>query len=242
MRNRGPTCRPFSKRFSRNSLAEPELEEAERQQRLLAERVCQEDRFDEIRLVAGVDVHYLDAERARAVAALLRLPELELCEVAEVNVHVTFPYVPGLFSFREAPAVLAALQELSQAPHLILCDGHGRAHPRRFGLACHVGVVADCPTVGVAKSWLVGTYPAPPAEKGRWVPLVDGGEVVGAVVRTRANVRPVFVSVGHKVSLTSAVYLVLRCVGRYRLPEPLRWAHRLATDPDDAVQEATLAF
>ncbi len=195
----------------------------------LREQVILENQLGEVCLVAGVDAAYHETRGVtRAAAALIRLPGLELVAHVACEVETRFPYVPGLFAFREAPAVLKALAELSPSPDLILCDGHGLAHPRRCGLACHVGVLADIPTIGVAKTKLVGSHETVPAQKGTWVPLTDAGECVGAVVRTREAVKPVFVSVGHKVDLHSAVRHVLCCTGRYRLPEPLRWAHRLA--------------
>jgi deoxyribonuclease V len=144
---------------------------------------------------------------------------------------VRFPYIAGLLSFRELPAVLTALGELERLPDLVLCDGQGIAHPRRLGLAAHLGVVTSLPTIGVAKTRLVGTHPPLPAAKGSWVPLRAAGEQIGAVLRTRTGVRPVYVSVGTGVSLETALDYVLRCVTRYRLPETTREAHRLASRP-----------
>ena len=138
--------------------------------------------------------------------------------------------MPGLLSFREIPAALAALAVLACTPDLLLCDGQGLAHPRRFGLACHLGWLVDVPTIGVAKSRLLGDYGPPPAERGAWSPLWDRGELVGAAVRTRGGVKPLFVSPGHRVDVASAVRLTLACTDRYRLPEPSRAAHRLASD------------
>jgi deoxyribonuclease V len=140
-----------------------------------------------------------------------------------------FPYVPGYLSFRELPALLQALDRLASTPDLLLCDGQGLAHPRRFGLACHLGVLTDIPSIGVAKSRLIGVHDDPPPEKGRWVPLMDKGETIGAVVRTRNKVSPLYVSLGHRISLPTAIDYVLRCTTRYRLPETTRWAHRLAS-------------
>jgi deoxyribonuclease V len=139
--------------------------------------------------------------------------------------------VPGLLSFRETPAVLEALGRLSERPDLLLCDGQGYAHPRRFGLACHLGVLTGLPSIGVAKSRLIGTHGALPKEKGAWVPLLDGDEAVGAVLRTRDGVAPLYVSIGHRVSLPTAIRWVLACTTRYRLPETTRQAHRLASGP-----------
>jgi deoxyribonuclease V len=199
-------------------------------QERLRTRVVREDRLGEVRTVAGVDVGFEDDGRtARAAVAVLALPRLELAERAVARVPVRFPYVPGLLSFREAPAVLAAFERLQTAPDLILYDGQGIAHPRRFGIASHVGLLLDRPTIGVAKSRLVGEHRAPPGRRGAWVPLVDAGEVIGAVLRSRAGVAPLYVSIGHRLSLETAVRWVMACVTRYRLPETTRWAHRLAS-------------
>lgn len=181
--------------------------------------------------MAGVDVGFRDGGRlARAAVAVLSFPDLTPLEQALAHCPTCFPYIPGLLSFREVPAVLEALSGLRQLPDLILCDGQGLAHPRRFGIACHLGVLLDLPTIGVAKSRLIGHHEPLPPEKGAWVPLYDGDECVGAVVRTRAGVRPLYVSIGHRVSLASAIDYVLRCTTRYRLPETTRAAHRLASE------------
>jgi deoxyribonuclease V len=140
-----------------------------------------------------------------------------------------FPYVPGYLSFREAPAALAAMRRLRRDPDLIVCDGQGFAHPRRFGLACHLGLLANLPSIGVAKSRLIGEHAVLGSQRGEWVPLVDDGERIGVVLRTRTGVRPVYVSVGHRISLETAIDYVLRCTTRYRLPETTRQAHRLAS-------------
>jgi len=213
--------------------------EARALQEELRSRVVPEDDLGPLRRVAGVDAGFprrpgSGGERvARAAAAVFSFPELEPLEEAVAEVPLEFPYIPGLLSFRELPAVLAALTKLSTAPDLLLCDAHGQAHPRRFGLACHLGVVTDLPSIGAAKSRLVGEHEEVPWEKGAWRPLVvrdsDDPEVVGAVLRSRTGVRPVYVSVGHRVCLETAVELVLRCTSRYRIAEPLRRADRLAS-------------
>ncbi len=203
--------------------------EARELQERLRTLVETEDRLEDLELVAGVDVHFERGGKiSRAAVAVLRLPELAVAEEVIERLPTAFPYVPGLLSFRELPPVLAALKRLSQEPDLILCDAHGLAHPRRFGLACHLGVLADIPAVGVAKSRLTGVHDKVPHERGGWVPLTDADEIIGAVVRTRAGVKPVFVSVGHRVSLETSIDLTLRLTTRYRLPEPSRAAHRLA--------------
>jgi deoxyribonuclease V len=158
----------------------------------------------------------------------MSLPNLAIVGSARARRPLAFPYVPGLLSFREAPAIIDALQQLSEKPDLLLVDGQGLAHPRRFGLACHLGVLADLPTIGVAKSRLVGAYEEPGTERGAWTPLIDGCETIGAVLRTRRAVRPVFVSIGHRICLQTAIDLVLRCTGHFRLPEPIRAADRLS--------------
>lgn len=184
----------------------------------------------EISTVAGVDVGFEDGGKiTRAAVAVLEYPGLALIDQAIARLPTVFPYVPGLLSFREIPAVLAALEQLQALPELILCDGQGYAHPRRFGIACHLGVLTGIPTIGVGKSRLVGRHGEPGAERGAWVPLEDKGEIVGAVLRSRAGVRPLYVSVGHRVCLPTALDWVLRCTGRYRLPETTRHAHRLAS-------------
>ncbi len=212
--------------------------EARALQARLAARVVDRDALGEVRRLAGVDVGF-EGQGAvtRAAVAVLTWPGLAPCDFALARIPTRFPYVPGLLSFREVPAVLEALRVLTTAPDLLLVDGHGRAHPRRFGIACHLGVILDRPTVGVAKKRLVGTHPEVPDRKGAWVPLEDEGEVIGAVLRTRVGVKPVYVSVGHRVSLETAVAWVVRAVTRYRLPETTRWAHRLASGGEAGVDQ-----
>jgi deoxyribonuclease V len=193
-------------------------------------RVVRDDRLGSVRHVAGVDVGFEDDNRVtRAAVAVLEVPSLALCDFAVAREPTCFPYVPGLLSFREIPAVLSAFARLATTPDLLLCDGQGIAHPRRFGIASHLGVLLDVPTIGVAKKRLVGTHGAVPEGRGEWTPLRDEEEVIGAVLRTRAGVKPLFVSVGHRVSLATAVSWVLACTTRYRLPETTRHAHRLAS-------------
>lgn len=196
----------------------------------LGQRVVREDRLGEVGGIAGVDVGYERHEQvSRAAVAVLSFPGLRLQESAVARAPAGFPYVPGLLSFREVPAILAALERLKEPPALLLCDAQGYAHPRRFGLACHLGVLVDIPAIGVAKGRLVGAHEEVPPERGAWRPLVDRGEVVGAALRTRTGVRPVYVSPGHRVSLETALRLVLQAAPTYRLPEPIRLAHRLAS-------------
>jgi deoxyribonuclease V len=200
-------------------------------QERLRERVMTQDRLGVVHTVAGIDVGFeRDGRVARAAAVVLDFPALTLREQAVALSPVRFPYVPGLLSFREIPAVLAVLKKLRAAPDLILCDGQGYAHPRRFGLACHLGVLLDVPAIGVAKSRLIGEPRGALAlPKGSRVPLVDDGEIIGAVLRTRAGVKPLYISVGHRLSLETAIRYVLSCCPRYRLPETTRLADRLAS-------------
>lgn len=199
-------------------------------QRELRGRVELVDRLPPLRHVAGVDVGFEQGGSiTRAAVVVLDWPGLKPVEHRVARRATGFPYVPGLLAFRELPAVAAALEALSTAPDLLFCDGHGSAHPRRFGIACHLGLLADRPAIGVGKTRLVGEADEPGRERGARVPLADAGEVVGMVLRTRSAVRPVFVSPGHRVHLDTAVELVLAAAPRYRLPEPIRAADRLAS-------------
>ena len=181
----------------------------------------------EPRLVAGADVAYSRrTHRVYAAVVVVALPSLETVESVGVARAATFPYIPGLLSFREVPPLLDAFERLTQAPDVLLFDGQGLAHPRRFGLACHAGLLLDAPSIGCAKTRLVGGHGPVPDRRGASAPLRVEGENVGAVVRTRAGVKPVFVSPGHRADTPSAVELVLALVTRYRLPEPQRRAHR----------------
>jgi deoxyribonuclease V len=185
-------------------------------------------------LLAGLDCAFSkDGERIFAAVVVLRLPQFELAETVSASKKVAFPYIPGLLSFREAPVCLAAVEKLQKQPDVFMIDGQGIAHPRRLGLAAHLGLFLEKPTIGCAKSRLTGTYEEPPLEKGGYSLLKDEKrkrniqpETIGAVVRTRTNVKPVFVSVGHKCLLEDAIRVVLGCAVRYRLPEPTRLAHQ----------------
>lgn len=210
--------------------------EARALQTQLAGRV----RFDRFKgppeRVAGLDCAFSKADE-RVFAAVVVLDvlrcrgsdggfDLAVAETATASMRLDFPYIPGLLSFREAPACLAAVRKLMCRPELFLVDGQGLAHPRRLGLACHLGLFLDTPTIGCAKSRLIGTSDEPGAEKGAHRPLCDGDEVVGAAVRTRSSVKPLFVSVGHRCRLDDAIRLTLACTTKYRLPEPTRLAHQ----------------
>jgi deoxyribonuclease V len=175
------------------------------------------------RFIAGVDAAFSE-NRVIAAACLYTLPDLVCIERAHARKTLAFPYVPGYLSFREGPAIIEAVGRLKQRPDIILVDGQGIAHPRRIGIASHLGVVLDIPTIGCAKTRLVGAYQDPAFQKGKWSALYHEGEIVGAVLRTRDGVRPLFISPGHRIDLGSAVRLVLACVKTYRVPEPLRCA------------------
>lgn len=199
-------------------------------QQALRAHVRIEDDFSVINTVAGVDVGFEQGNTiTRAAVAVLDYPSLTLREWAIARQPTRFPYVPGLLSFREIPAVLEAVKRLSALPDMLLCDGQGIAHPRRLGIASHLGLLLDLPTIGVGKSRLTGIYDEPAVSKGAWSPLSDKGEEIGCVLRSRDGVKPLFVSPGHKVSITSARHWVMNCLTRYRLPETTRWAHRLAS-------------
>ncbi|WP_226801760.1 deoxyribonuclease V [Alkalilimnicola sp. S0819] len=182
------------------------------------------------RLIAGVDAGFEDAGRtARAAVVLYQYPELEPVEEQLAREPVRMPYIPGLLSFREIPVVLKALAQLHQEPELLLCDGQGIAHPRRLGIAAHLGLITDLPAIGVGKSRLIGDFQEPGTNRGEQSPLKDKGERIGTVLRTRDRVKPVFVSPGHRMDQRGAVDWVMRCLTRYRLPEPIRAADRLAS-------------
>jgi deoxyribonuclease V len=176
------------------------------------------------RLVAGADVSY-KGDVARAVFVVLR--GLELLEKVVVDGAVPFPYIPGLLSFREIPPLLAAWKRLKTRPDVVIVDGQGIAHPRRLGVASHLGLLLDVPTIGCAKSRLCGEHEDPAPQRGAWSPLVHQGEEVGAALRTRDGCNVVYVSTGHRIGLRSAISVVLACSPRYRLPEPQRLADHL---------------
>jgi deoxyribonuclease V len=207
-------------------------------QRELATRVIKTGRPESMCVVAGADVSY-SKKLGLTVAAMVlcRAGDMETLAESSAAQPTRFPYVPGLLSFREAPAVLEALDEFAGEFDLLLVDGQGLAHPRRLGLASHLGVLMDVPTVGCAKSRLVGEYEEPGRERGARAPLVDGNERIGTVLRTRTSVKPLFVSVGHRVSLDYAEEITLATATRYRLPEPLRKAHNLVTRLRKATEE-----
>jgi deoxyribonuclease V len=201
--------------------------EARALQERLRQRVVAEDRLGQVRRVAGVDVSYdRGSPVLYAAVVVLDARTAEPIEAAGVRARASFPYVPGYLSFRELPAALEAFEGLRHRPDLVVCDGHGRAHPRRFGLASHLGVWLDLPSIGCAKSVLIGQYREPGARRGCHTRLRADGETIGEAVRTRDGVKPVFVSVGHRVSLPTARRWVLELARGVRLPETTRAAHR----------------
>jgi deoxyribonuclease V len=203
--------------------------EAKELQARLANKVIGHTTFEpgSVHTIAGVDASFGEGW-ATAAVAVLSFPELTLLEVAIARVPAPFPYVPGLLAFREGPGALAALERLDRLPDLLTFDAHGVSHPRRFGLASHIGVLLDRPSIGCAKSRLVGSASEPGAGRGDWTELLDEGQVIGAVVRTRTGVKPLYVSVGHRVDLDTAVEFVLQCGRGRRLPETIRLAHQQA--------------
>lgn len=204
--------------------------EAIETQRRLASHVRFTRMKREPRTAAGLDCAFSrDGRRIVTAVVVLKLNDFTVIETATVTRKVSFPYIPGLLSFREAPACIDAIEKLKTRPDVFIVDGQGLAHPRRFGIASHIGVLVDRPTVGCAKSRLIGSFEMPGQRKGSYSQLVDGGEVIGAVLRTRTNVKPVFVSVGHKCTLKDAINVVLECTTKYRLPEPSRLAHQLVS-------------
>ncbi len=211
--------------------------QAMRLQERLRGRVVLEDRLDAIRFVAGADLAFDPATNlAFAGVIVYRFPELEEVERQMARRKLCFPYVPGLLSFRESPVLLAAFARLGTEPDLLLIDGHGRAHPRLFGIACHIGLLLDKPTIGCAKSLLVGEFGEPGARRGATSPLMFEGRRVGMVLRTRENVKPIFVTQGHRISLPSAVRLVRQCLDGFRIPKPTRQADHYVRELRQAYQ------
>jgi deoxyribonuclease V len=206
------------------------ISEATALQEELRSQVIIRDDFGDLRSIAGVDAGFEDeGQTTRAAVVVLSLPELRPLDYALVREPTTFPYVPGFLSFREAPALLSALSQLSKPPDMLICDGQGIAHPRRFGIACHLGLLSGIPAIGCAKSLLIGQHAELPTERGAQVPLYSGREQIGVLLRSRENTRPLYISPGHRVSMATAVTIVQRCLTRYRLPETTRAAHNLAS-------------
>ncbi len=202
------------------------------EQLMRAAEVIRNDDFDIMppRLIAGADVGFEQGgEVTRAALVILEYPSLQLVEHKVARIATVMPYIPGFLSFRECPALLAAWQMLTHHPDLLLVDGHGIAHPRRLGVASHFGLLVDVPTIGVAKRRLCGKFDLPGTEVGAQQALVDHGEQIGWVWRSKKRCNPLFISTGHRVSLTTALYWVKNCMAGYRLPEPTRWADAVAS-------------
>ncbi|HKA53566.1 MAG TPA: deoxyribonuclease V [Candidatus Binatia bacterium] len=206
-------------------------EEAVEMQKRLRAQLDLRSEPERISTIAGIDVSYdKGSDRLSAVIVVMRLPDLQVLDTASTTALVPFPYVPGLLSFRECPAVLQAWEKLRLQPDCLMCDGQGIAHPRRLGIASHLGLWLDLPSIGCAKSLLVGSYQEPGEKRGSFTPLIHRKEQVGVVLRTKDRVAPVFVSQGHKISLNKAIDIVLACCTKYRLPEPTRQAHLLVNE------------
>ncbi len=204
-------------------------EDARRLQMTLAAQIVRENRLGTVKAVAGVDVG-MKGNIACAAIVVLNFPGLDVAGQSTAIRRITFPYIPGLLSFREGPVILDALDQLDCKPDLLIFDGQGIAHPCRLGIASHIGLLTDFPSIGCAKSRLCGQYQEPGVERGSYVPLLDNGDTIGAIVRTRTGVKPVFVSIGHRVDLKTSIDYVLGCCAGYRLPETTRKAHRLAAE------------
>lgn len=196
-------------------------------QQTLATQVINTNQLSLVKTVAGVDASYQHG-LAQAAIVVLTYPQLQLVDYSLSQEPITFPYISGLLSFREGPAVIAALNQLNTPPDLLIFDGQGLAHPRRFGLACHIGVLTGLPAIGCAKTRLCGQYDEPGVNRGEFSPLIEDNQTIGAVLRTQPQVKPLFVSIGHKVDLQTSLDYVLSCTTRYRLPETTRWADQIA--------------
>jgi deoxyribonuclease V len=181
----------------------------------------------QVRYVAGVDVSVKN-EVSQAAVVVLSFPDLVVVETVLAQQPTPFPYIPGLLSFREGPVLVDAFQRLQQVPDVFIFDGMGRAHPRRIGIAAHMGLWLDKPTIGCGKTHLIGQYTEPDPQRGSYSTLTDRGETIGVVLRTKDNVKPVYISVGHLSDLQTSIDLTLRCTTKYRLPEPIRAAHNAA--------------
>ncbi len=205
----------------------PTIAEAREMQEQLRRQVKVVPYRGEPRHIAGVDAAFSE-DKVFAAACLYRYPDLTLVEQTHIARKLRFPYVPGYLSFREGPAIIEAIKKLKQEPDLIIADGQGIAHPRSAGIASYLGVLLDVPSIGCAKARLVGEYREPASKKGKWSELIYEENVVGAVLRTRDSVKPLFVSPGHRIDLVGAIRIVLGCMGKYRIPEPVRCADMLS--------------
>jgi deoxyribonuclease V len=210
-------------------------------QQRLRDKASQEISFAQVRTVAGVDVSVKD-DIAKAAVVVLDYPNLTPLDQSTAEQSVQFPYIPGLLAFREGPVVLRALEKLVTEPDLFIFDAQGLAHPRRMGLATHMGLIIDRPSIGCAKSRLCGTHHQPGPKRGAYTHLHDGNEIIGAVVRSRSEGQPVYVSIGHKINLKTAIDYILNCCKGYRLPETTRWAHKVAGGEEIKIEGTQLSF
>jgi deoxyribonuclease V len=203
--------------------------EAKQIQLELAGEISRDGKVTGPKFIAGVDISVNRwSKTGRAAVVVLNYPALDIVEISTMEDDITFPYVPGLLSFREMPLIIPAFEKLKTVPDLIIMDGQGVAHPRRIGIASHLGLVMGIPAIGCAKSRLIGEFKEPAVTRGSWSNLTDRGEIIGAVLRTKERVKPVYVSTGHMIDLESAVYWVMACCRGYRLAEPTRLAHMAA--------------
>ncbi len=210
--------------------------EAQELQKKLASQVIKQRTFGEVNTVAGIDVGF-EGDVAVAGVVVLSYPDMEVLETSVARTPVEFPYIPGLLAFREGPPVIAALEKVRHEPDVLIFDGQGLAHPRRMGIATHIGLLFDKPSIGCAKSRLTGQHHEPGKAKGSYVYLYEGDEVIGAVLRTKDGVNPVYVSIGHRIDLQSAIEIILNCCKGYRLPEPTRLAHHLVSGKEPIVKK-----
>ena len=232
MQNSGNNCIPFMLKLKPPTLAHSwnltPKEAVILQKQLSPMVVCKPGRkIKKFASIAGVDAHYRNG-LATAAVVIINLPDLETVEYTVAAQKADFPYISGLLAFREGPAILVALKKLTVTPDLLIFDGQGIAHPQRFGIASHIGLLVDIPSVGCAKTRLLGQYIEPDFEKGSFTYLTDRGETIGAAVRTRSSVKPVYVSIGHRMDLKDSIKIILQCCDKYRLPEPIRRADKLA--------------
>jgi deoxyribonuclease V len=199
-------------------------------QKKLAIKIILQDEFEDINYIAGIDAGFKNSGRVtNAAICIFNARTLQQVEQVTAQRKTQFPYIPGLLSFREIPAILDAFGKLTIKPDLLLCDGQGTAHPRRFGIACHLGLLLNIPSIGIGKSRLIGTHQPVPVKRGAWVKLYHKNEIIGAVLRTRTGIKPVYVSPGHRICRETAIDWVLKTAIRYKLPEPIRAADKLAS-------------
>ncbi len=206
----------------------------------LSPKIIKIDQLPTVKFIAGTDVSYKkDTDKIIAAIVILNAENLELVESVTVEDTVSFPYIPGLFSFREIPPLIKAFEKLKTSPDLVVCDGQGYAHPRRFGLACHLGLLMDIPSIGCAKNMMIGKYKEPDITRGSFCEIIDNEETIGRILRTQNNVKPIYISIGHKISLKTATEWILKLSPEYRLPETTRLADQLSKGIENQRLNAT---